>query len=81
MVNRFIYVPLFIVVPIKFHLNLKNPQNEIPMLLRSDYLTKDNVRPVKIVNVPVFYAFDNNNLKDSTNVLEENFTKVSSRLF
>ena len=35
--NLHFYVPEYVVVPIQFTLNKINPQNKMPLLLRSDY--------------------------------------------
>ena len=75
----FVYVPQFIIVPITFNLNLKRPQNKIPMLLRSNFKTKQYLRPVRLVEVPIYYSYQNINQANQDpkrSIFEQNFTKV-----
>jgi hypothetical protein len=48
------------------------------MLLRSEYKDDWSLRPIKIVEVPIFFAFDQNagDSNGSESIFEENFTKV-----
>lgn len=72
------YIPEFILVPIEFSINLKFPQNEVPMLLRSGYRDHWSLRPSRIVNVPIFFAFDDQPVDETgaKSIFENNFTKV-----
>lgn len=47
------YTPVYALVPKDFLIDLENPPKEIPMLLRSNYYTHENIWPVYLVNVPI----------------------------
>ena len=48
------------------------------MLLRSSYKDEWSLRPIKLVQVPIFFAFDQTgeNSDNKKSIFEENFTKV-----
>ena len=49
------YTPIYVLVPNDFLIDLKNPPNEIPMLLWANYYVHEHIWPVVLVNVPIIY--------------------------